>query len=162
MDFIKSLFYSSPPKAAGCIFTNGNLILAGYQPKGPYISGLGGSSNKDEPAIITAMREVVEELLDIKPCDNLLNHLEGLRYTRKIVNGSYTLFVYSFDDLSTLLHLVKNYSSKSNLYENFPLTIQDLVFGRRISNIEVSHLCILPLKKTLKFDKYFISDLLIL
>ena len=166
MDFLKSLFYSSqpkaPPKSAGCIFTDGNLILAGYQPKGPFISGIGGSSNKDEPPIITAMREVVEELLDINPCDDLLNHLEGLRYTRKIVNGSYTIFVYSFIDLATILQLVKNYNPKTHLYEKFPTTVQDLVFNRRIANIEVSHLCILPLKKILKFDKYFISDLLML
>ena len=166
MDFLRSLFYSSqpntPPKSAGCIFTDGNLILAGYQPKGPYISGIGGSSNKDEPAIVTAMREVVEELLDIKPCDDLLNHLEGLRYIRKIVNGPYTIFVYSFIDLATVLQLVKNYNPKTDLYDKFPTNVQELVFNRRVQNIEVSHLCILPLKKNLKFDKHFISDLLLL
>lgn len=166
MDFLRSLFYTSEykpaQKSAGCIFTDGNLILAGYQSKGPYISGIGGSSNKNEPAIITAMREVVEELLDIKPCDDLLNHLEGLRYIRKIVNGSYTIFVYNFIDLSTILQLVKNYSPKTDLYEKFPTNVQDLVFNRRIQNVEVSHLCILPLKKNLKFDKYFINDLLLL
>jgi 8-oxo-dGTP pyrophosphatase MutT (NUDIX family) len=67
MEFFRNFFTTKKVSrpGAGCIFTDGNLILAGYQPKGPYISGIGGSSFDGEEPIVTAMREVMEELLGI-------------------------------------------------------------------------------------------------
>jgi len=164
MEFFRNFF--TPKKVskpgAGCIFTDGNLILAGYQPKGPYISGIGGSSFDGEEPIVTAMREVMEELLGISVHNTVLIYLIKLKYKKQIVNNNYTIFVYDFKDLENMLYTLNNFKYKSPLYKVFPKNIEELVFGRIEANVEISHLCILPLKSDLKIDKHFISDLALL
>ena len=47
---------------AGCIFTNGTHVLAGFQPnkKSPAISGFGGKRHGTETFTQTALRETLE------------------------------------------------------------------------------------------------------
>ena len=55
-------------RAAGSVFTDSKIILAGYQPrkKKPFISGIGGKREEGESYMDTAIRETVEELFEFK------------------------------------------------------------------------------------------------
>ena len=138
-------------KAAGVVFTDGKLILAGYQPlkKSPFISGIGGSKEPGENYTETALREMVEELFEVTPSAELIADLRMLRRPNSILHtGIYVRLVYTFEDLEAMLKLMKTYSPKSPLYDTFPETLMELLFERRPKvKVEISHLCLLPVVK---------------
>ena len=54
--------------AAGVLFTNGHIALAGYHPYKLQLSGLGGKRNpEDIDPLDTAFRELLEELFGVHP-----------------------------------------------------------------------------------------------
>lgn len=154
--------------AAGCIFTDGNLILAGYQPTKvvPIISGLGGKREGDEFLEETAIRETVEELFEIHSLPSgLVQRIENLCTPRQILqNGAYGAIVYTFKDLDKILRICSSYKLVSPLYTKFPRTLDQLLFGRlqSSSSVEVTHLALLPLVSKQVIDPSFIEDMQIL
>jgi 8-oxo-dGTP pyrophosphatase MutT (NUDIX family) len=147
-------------RGAGCIFTDGKQVLGGYQPKGPYISGLGGNRENGEDYHQTAIRETVEELFDATPSEQLIYQLQSIPYSKHLMNGSYVALVYSFNDLNTFMEICKIYLKVSTLYEKFPETLLELLLNRRPNHkIEVHDLYILPLNSNLHIDKNFLKDL---
>ena len=133
---------------AGCMFTDGVRVLAGYQNKTGKISGFGGKSNEGETAIQTALRETVEELFGVEVVTvELIAKLPVSDH--RIDYPQYTCFIYSFTDLETFLRRSKRVLGSSSLYEEFPETLGDLLF-RRISgdDCEVSELYLLPARNT--------------
>jgi hypothetical protein len=141
---------------SGCLFTNGTHVLAGYQ-KGS-ISGIGGKANKDEEPQATALREMLEEIFGI------VFDIEKIRMVPKkiIVKKSYTIFVYSFDDLEAMCSVLKG-SCVSPMYTEIPTTVWDLIVKRLPTKSEVSSLCLLPLvnhPRGVPFvEPYFVSDI---
>jgi hypothetical protein len=152
-------------KAAGTVFTDGNLILGGYQPhkKFPIISGIGGSKTIGETPPYTAVREMLEELFEFKkiPKDLIDDILEFVPPIHSEKHGSYIYFIYTFKDLKSILRLVGKHHLKSPLYEIIPDSVWKLVSNRRIDpSVEITHLCILPLvSERLKFDSNFLDDM---
>ena len=157
--------------AAGSVFTDGKLILAGYQPRKrkPFISGIGGKKEVGETYMQTAIRETVEELFEFKTISAAL--IEEIKQTvkpqRVLQNDNYVFGVYTFADLEAMLKIISRYELKTELYDIFPLSLMDLVFKRKlISKPEISHLCILPLVKHTKsnpfVNAYFVEDMPIL
>jgi hypothetical protein len=164
---IKPINVFSDYNAAGIIFTNGRQILGGYQPnkKNPFISGIGGMKEPGETYIITAIRETLEELFDIKDIpEMLLNDIQIFLISKKVIlNGTYVSIICSFDDLHIILNLVKQYGIQSKLYNEIPNKLDDLIFKRKKhKDSEISELCLLPLVKHNNvnpfIDKYFIDD----
>jgi hypothetical protein len=149
--------------AAGCIFTDGTLVLAGYQPKKSVklISGFGGSRKVGEGYFDTAMREVLEELLEIKPTEQLLHALNlEFQPSRVMINGSYIVLQYSLDDINTLLDIVGRYYSNSPIYTTMPMNLVDLVFKRRyLKGMEVLNVIVLPLVNDCVIDRNFRKDI---
>ena len=147
---------------AGCLFTNYNHVLAGYQPKKktPFISGFGGKKLNYETITETAIRETIEELFDINYVPfELIYRIKKINPTKVVMQDNYLLFVYSFEQLLDILYISKEIIS-TNLYLSFPLTIPDLIFNRIINNkSEVSQLCLLPYTKNIKIDPIFILDI---
>jgi hypothetical protein len=162
---INSVTVSETYKAAGTVFTDGKLILGGYQPhkKFPMISGIGGSKTTGETPPYTALRETLEELFDFKTVstDLIDDILEFVPASHTEKHGSYIYFVYSFQDLEKILRLVKKHHLKSSLYKEFPDTVWKLVSNRSVDpSAEISHLCILPLvSERLKFDANYLDDM---
>lgn len=154
--------------AAGCIFTDGNLILAGYQPtkEAPIISGLGGKREGDEFLEETAIRETLEELFEIHTLPSgLVQRIERNCVPRKVLqNGAYGAIVYTFKDLHTILRICSSYKLVSPLYTKFPKTLDQLLFKRVSGSLspEVTHLAILPLVSEQVIDPSFIEDMQIL
>ena len=154
--------------ASGVVFTNGVHILAGYQPnkKKPCISGIGGRKKPGETYFETAIRELVEELFEIYTIpQELLQDIREQMLPKKIIRTEgYVNHVYTFSDLQTLLILMKKHSMESELYKEMPSNISELVFNRTIvkKQVEISHICILPLVKhdstTQYIDPCFLSD----
>ena len=165
--------------SAGVLFTNGIHVLAGYQPNkknGPVIMGIGGTRDATDTSYLhTALREAVEELLDIDPeikeqiSESLLKELnDNLPPLSHFIHKGYVTLIYSFEQLERLLKIVneskhsdvlKTKISKKELYEKFPLTLEELVFRRkRVESAEIRQFVILPLECS-QIYKYFLTDL---
>ena len=159
-------------KAAGCVFTDGKIILAGYQPRKrvPTISGIGGKKEDGETYMDTAIRETVEELFDIKVASQLINELKTIIPEKIVQNGSYIIAVYTFMNLEDMLKHMKSKGITSKLYNKMPVSLMELIFNRKLvenpaENPEISHLALLPLIKhgdAPLVDKYFIKDMPVL
>ena len=148
---------------AGCLFTDGVHVLAGYQPKKrePSISGLGGKRLPGETFKRTALRETLEELFDIRVRGALLDILEmSMEPKSTMMNGKYVLLYYSFEDLEVILQYASSYCGNTQLYDEWPETINDLIFNRRYTEgSEVAHLCLLPFAQGITISNDLKSDI---
>jgi hypothetical protein len=167
MNFIRSLWKSyvrvsiQEFDGAGCLFTDGSHVLAGYHPRKLTLSGLGGKREGTETKLENALRETVEELFDCEAPTDLIEELKKIVYQRILMNGTYIIVVYSFSDLDKFLHVSSKYI-KSKLYDDFPLNIMELIFNRKMSESEITKLALLPLEIKMTIDKNFSEDLKIL
>ena len=146
-------------KAAGCIFTSTTHVLAGVQRKKGYISGFGGSKQDGETYVRTAMRELLEELLEVSVPQPLLSAIElRVKPFRIHLRGSYVLLQYTFEQLEEIISLVEPFCRILPLYTVFPRTIMDLIQNRNKTQGEISTLCLLPLEP-MQISPDFIGDL---
>ncbi len=110
---------------AGCLFTDNRHILAGFQPNksNKIISGFGGKAEGYETPFQNAWRETLEELFEL-PQEHILFLIDEIEknipYMKTYTNGNYTVFVYSFDNLLSLLQLCQTNHIVSPLYDTFP------------------------------------------
>jgi hypothetical protein len=145
-------------RGAGCLFTNGEVILAGYQKKRGdiVITGLGGKREEEESYVDTALRETVEELFHVKEVppkliEALKTHMKPVSIRGKEVPGwgVYVMVIYTFEDLKTLLKYAERASIRTKLYDTFPKTVSDLLLergtGPNSSPPEIAYLSIIPL-----------------
>jgi hypothetical protein len=149
---------------AGCVFTDKYHILAGYQPRKniPFISGFGGSKHPGETALVTAIRETIEELYDIAHVpDDLINTIHNaIRPMKLVSSGTYVLAIYSLRDLEILVNVVETYGIESPLYTKLPHTVPELIFWRKKSNTaEISHILLLPYVKEHETNSPFVDPL---
>jgi hypothetical protein len=150
-------------KGAGVLFTNGTHVLAGFQPnkKKPCITGIGGSREPYETFLQTALREAVEELLNVKKVSSRLicNLSDSLNPLSVFSNNDYATVLYSFEQLETFLKILKENGITTNLYKEFPLTLEELVFKRKnIKRTEIKQFAVLPLECS-QISKDFLKDL---
>lgn len=159
-------------KSAGCLFTNDNYVLAGYQARKqkPFLSGLGGKRQGEETSFVTALREAIEELFELQTVS--LEWIEEIYQSipplTVFQNGEYVILHYSFQNLEDMLYILSNKNISSPLYTVFPLTLQQLLFDRKKIHppAEISHLALLPLLDhsfdTPLVSSHFLKDLRIL
>ena len=149
---------------AGCLFTNGLHVLAGYQPNKqfPSINGIGGKPEEGEEPAVTALREFLEEVFGIYDC------VKGIAELRRVVprcvleQKRYVTYIYDFNDLVKMLEIVSDLGVSSPLYARFPLSLIELLFTRMAVKSEISHLCLLPLVEHGSHplvEPYFLRDL---
>lgn len=153
-------------KAAGVAFTNGVHVLAGYQPhkKHSSISGIGGSRERGENYMQTALRECVEELFEPPSIPkSLLPKLASIAPQKVIQSGFYINAIYTFDDLHRMLLIMKRSGLISPLYKTFPKTLMELIMNRASTpTAEISHLALLPVvaqSADTFMDPYFVADM---
>jgi hypothetical protein len=148
--------------SAGCVFTNGKVILAGYQKKKgkSIITGLGGKSKENEEVKETAWRETLEELFDWREVPKeILNKYTNEIPEKTIQTNGYVQYIYSFDVLQDLLRECTMQDMTSPLYDAFPFTITELLLRRReTGEAEISQLAILPMDGQ-TIAKHFIRDI---
>lgn len=151
-------------EGAGCLFTNNQLVLAGYQPNKTtsYISGIGGSKMPGETFQRTAYRETLEELFHVNKFPaGLIESIELILEPKRVVqNSTYVLIVLSFTDLELILRACRYYKLVSPLYDSIPLKLNDLILNRNLDpTAEITHLSLIPLAKNVVIDPYFVEDL---
>jgi hypothetical protein len=139
--------------SSGIVFKSETHVLMGYQPDKHMISGIGGKPIGNETPIETAFRETIEELFGIQPSSTLIEVLvDNFGFRPELKNGSYTMFVYTIDELLRFLCVVKSHSGPSPYYTTFPTSLDSLLFDRRTPpNVEVIHLCMVPIISS-RFD----------
>lgn len=137
---------------AGCVFTDGRHVLAGYQPnkKRPCITGIGGHREGEEPYYFTAFRETIEEMYH---CTEVPSPLLELLTTKLVprsvqVQKGYVMLFYTLDDFHAFLKICKKQKIKSPLYEKMPKTLMNSILTRLfLPDAEISALCLLPVVK---------------
>ena len=147
---------------AGIFFTDGKMVLAGFNPKKFCITGFGGKAEGDETPAKTAVREVIEELFEFEQIPEALLKIVYtiLVFDRVSFNEKYSTFTMNFQDLDKILATLKMFSLKSRVYDTIPTTLTELLITRKIiPDAELSHLALIPCCYNLEFDKYFIGDI---
>ena len=135
---------------AGLVFTNGDLILCGYEPhkKIPAIYGIGGKrESTDTTYYHTAFREAFEEILGVGPPAGLVGTLAGAARPQKTVKvgGGYIMIQYTFADLAHFLDIMRRAGVRTLFYTKAPRTLEDLLIRRLCrASTEMTHLCVLP------------------
>ena len=148
--------------AAGCLFTDKKLVLAGYQFRHGrgVLDGIGGSRDGSETAIETAFRETLEELFDIVPSAALVAEMRRhFKARSKFQTEQYICFVYNFKTLEKMMVFLKERGLRSPLYKVFPVTVTELLFNRRIRPTELTHLSLIPFVDELSLEEHFLKDL---
>jgi hypothetical protein len=149
---------------AGCLFTNGTHVLAGYQPNKqfPSINGIGGKPEEGEEPIVTALREFLEEVFGIYDCVKGIAALRTVVPRHVLEQKRYITYIYDFNDLEKILEIVSGLGVSSPLYGILPRSLVELLFTRMAVKSEISHLCLIPLVQhgTHPFvEPYFLRDL---
>lgn len=149
---------------AGCLFTNGIHVLAGYQPNKqfPSINGIGGKPEEGEETLVTALREFLEEMFGIYDCVKCVYSLRDVAPRRILEQKRYITYIYDFNDLLKMLDIVSGIGVSSLLYAEFPRSLDELLFNRLAIKSEISHLCLLPLLEHGAHpfvEPYFVRDL---
>ena len=153
--------------SAGTIFTDDIHVLAGYQPnkKTPFISGIGGTRNRGETYLHTAIRETIEELFEVHkfPYKLMYDIIVSLKPTRVIQNGKYVIVVFTFDHLLQIMSIIKKYNLISPMYDTLPTNMRELIFERKsYKSAEIAQLVLLPAIKNIYIDINLINDIRIL
>jgi hypothetical protein len=177
MSFFRRLFQkkpiltlppSIPFMGAGCVFTDGKHVLAGYQPhkKNPGISGIGGHKEGDEIYLETAYRETIEEIFHITTSDiprNLIPTLQGKMTPRKMkMKEGYVILTFTFEDLSLFLKLCKKSGLRSPVYTKIPKNLIELLLTRQYDlKAEISCFALLPVIKNHPKSRNFVDPLFI-
>ena len=94
---------------AGCLFTNGIHVLAGYQPNKqfPSINGIGGKPEEGEETLVTALREFLEEIFGIYDCVKCVYSLRDVAPRRILEQKRYITYIYDFNDLLKIRNKLK-------------------------------------------------------
>ena len=160
----------TPYKGAGILFLDGPLALAGVQKHRLVIegsldarlSGFGGRKEEtDIDWVHTAFREVIEELFDATDVSvALINQLRiAIPYREFDEVGSYINMRCNFGDLLTILNIASKHI-KSPLYKKMPLTLDELLLGRKPQlNSEIGPLALIPVSVSVHVDPEFTEDL---
>lgn len=153
-----------PHMGAGCVFTDGKHIVAGYQPekKKPGITGIGGHREGEETYLETAYRETIEEIFHVTkeaiPVSLLPSLLQNLHPRMVKMKKGYVLVVFSFEDLAVFLKLCQTSGLRSPLYTKMPKTLIEMIQSRQIDlKAEISILCLLPVVKHEGRMKHFVN-----
>jgi len=145
------------------MFTDGKFVLAGYNPKKFYISGIGGKKKDNETPIHTAIREVLEELFELETIpEDLKNVLyENLTFDTVFSSNGYTNFIMDFRyDLEVFFEAISKFDVRSRVYSTIPQTLEQLLMTRIVvPEAELSHLMLIPCVYNIGLDEKFIDDI---
>jgi hypothetical protein len=147
---------------AGILFTDGNMCLGGFNHRKFYITGLGGKAKEKELSMVTATREVLEELFELKePIDKVISDVYAeLVFDKVMITGSYTIYVMNFNDLTKIMKIVSDGGYSSNVYDKLPTTLVELLVSRKpYEDAEFSHLSLLPCAYNIGLDQNFVHDI---
>ena len=153
---------------AGCVFTDGKHVLAGYQPhkKKPGITGIGGHKEGEETYLQTAFRETIEEIYNVTnttiPVGLIDTLIRTLKPKKIKMKKGYVLVTFDFRDLDQFLALCKKTGLRSPLYVRLPKTLIEVIQMRGYDlHAEISSFALLPVVKSHQKLRNFVNPLFI-
>jgi hypothetical protein len=182
MSFLRNLFRRTPMTAeptvalpnyqnhmgAGCVFSDGKHVLAGYQPnkKKPGITGIGGHKEGEETYLQTAYRETIEEIFHVTITSipvGLIDKLIRCMKPKKIkIKKGYVLITFTFTDLDLFLKVCKKAGLRSPLYAKLPVNLIEVIQKRGYDlTAEISSFALLPVVKSHTKLRNFVNPLFI-
>ena len=134
-------------RGAGLVFTNGSLVLCGYEPNKhkPAIYGIGGKRESGDTTYRhTAFREATEEILGIRRIpERVWTKLLSREPHGLDMVGGYIMMYYTFADLEYFLKSMRGLSTP--FYARMPRSLAELLLDRATSaSTEMTHLCMVP------------------
>lgn len=157
-----------PHMGAGCVFTDGKHVLAGYQPHKtkPGITGIGGHREGNETYFETAYRETIEEIFHVTHSEIPKGLIETMTKTlkpKKIkMKHGYVILTFTFEDLHLFLKLCKKAGLKSPLYAKLPKTLIEVIQCRGCDlKAEISSFALLPVVKSHQKLRNYVHPLFI-
>ncbi len=143
---------------AGCVFTNGRVILGAVHQTG-MISGIGGHRERtDVDYVQTAHREFLEEVFGVDAKDipeALYTKLRTIQplYIQEPSSAEtpYVNIVYGFHALEKMMKYVRDHHMPTSMYRAaHPCSVSDLIFWRHYSEAaEIPTLVLLPVLPSL-------------
>ena len=91
--------------------------------------------------------------------NSLINQIMLIPVEKYIYHNSYVNYVYNFDQLEQILHIIRNNNFTSKYYDQIPTNILDLITKRKRAGGEIESLALLPLQEELQVHEYFIQDI---
>ena len=147
---------------AGILFTDGKMVLAGFNPHKFRITGIGGKKKQVELPYQTALRETIEEIFELNEIPpKLVEELtELLKFDSVLATKHYTTFIMNFNDLELILEKMCEYQLSSKVYDIIPTSLLGLLFLRKqVASAEFSHLTLIPCTYNLEFDNSLLVDI---
>ena len=145
-------------RGAGIIFTDGSVILCGWEPRKRRgrggIYGIGGKTEAGDHGDyrLTAAREMLEELFGLhSPVPyQLVLAIAALPVVHTEIIDSYVIIQHSFATLGLIMGLVRKETVSVPLYpRGAPQTLEALLLERQWQDsTEFAQLCILPVVST--------------
>jgi hypothetical protein len=151
---------------AGCLFIQNNYILVGYTPKRKIWSGIGGKIEGKETLRQTAIREMLEELFGFVPTIKIINDLDKLLISSKlIIRENYGILPISFDLYNFISLVLFTNRCVSPYYKSIPMKFIELVQNRiPMENAEITELKVVnytlnnpDIDKNIIADSYFVT-----
>lgn len=134
---------------AGILFVDGQSrsVLAGFHPKLNRLSGFGGKSRGEETAEQTAVREVVEELFGVFTLTEEHIDVFAEKLHSSKLYSEYTVFIEPIETIFELSTFLSKNGYFSPFYNEFPLSISELIYHRILSETsEVSDISLFALR----------------
>jgi hypothetical protein len=152
------------------MFINDTHTLAGiHTPRRNHqvrVCGFGGKTEGEESWWQTAFRETIEEFFHVTTIPyNLYHALKTIEPVRILCAEDYITLVYTFHQLKTFLKMCASHIKTTPLYARMPRTVEELVFGRNVGNmegVEIMDIVYWPLKnpyRRFRITREFIGDL---
>lgn len=144
------------------MFTDGNFVLAGYNPRTLSISGIGGKKKGNETAVQTAIRETLEELFELENIPEELTTVlyDTVKFDKLFFRSGYTTFVMTFKDLDLFIDSLALFPVVSRVYDSKPKSIEQLLMNRKVvPDAELTHLMMIPCVRSICLDSVFTHDI---
>jgi len=135
-------------KGAGCLFTQGDYVLTGYNPKYNLWSGIGGKVEPDESPRNAAFRETIEELFGFNPSQKVLDDCEAaFGMLPLIIRDNYGIIKISFDLYVHLSYILRAHNCISPFYHRIPISFEEIISQRKkVENAEITELKVINFK----------------
>ncbi len=119
-------------QSAGCLFTDKQSFLAGFQRKQQKWTSFGGKKYYGETPFMTAIREVVEEIFELRLSQQTLAILIcTLPFSFQHHDDNYVYYIYNFDVIFQIADILQSEGYQSPLYDSWPCSLRELLYNRK-------------------------------
>lgn len=152
-------------ESAGCLFTDGDTFLAGFQRKQQRWTSFGGKKYHGETPFMTAIREVIEELFEVSITQTTLTKLLcSIHFSFQHRDDTYVYYIYSYNTIFEIIDILYEDGYETPLYEKWPTSLLELIEKRKSNDVSEMEKIQLFYKRDIQeihdtLDNFFYKDL---